>query len=321
MRTVRSFACLAAGALLLLALPVRGAEVNKFLPDDTEFVMTVNMQQIMDSPLVKKYAMEHIKVLMQSDDHVKKTLEALGFDPLKDLTSLTAAGAGFGPDSKGIIIAQGKFDQAKVEAYAEKMAKDNAEAVKVDKFENHKIFEIKVPGEDKPMFAAVVDSQTIIAVSDKAGLKDAFDRAAGKKQSNPRKELLALLEKVDTKQSMWMALPASVLAKSPLGEDYRAKKIVEKIDNVTMGFTVSKGLQMGVTVLTKTADGAKELTEEVKTGLEQAKGFVALIAGQQKELAPLADLIGSIKVETEGTKIMLKSEVSEELIDKNLKKN
>ena len=50
-------AVLAAG----LAAPARAAEVDPLLPAETESVMFVNVRQVLDSDLVKKYALGQIK--------------------------------------------------------------------------------------------------------------------------------------------------------------------------------------------------------------------------------------------------------------------
>ena len=93
-----------------------------------------------------------------------------------------------------------------------------------------------------------------------------------------------------------------------------------KIDNINLGLNITEDFTMAMAVATKSADAAKEIAEELKNGLEQVKGILALIAGQQKEVAPLVDIIGSMKVATDSNTVTLKSEVSHELIEKSLKK-
>src|SRR5262249_50729838 len=153
-------------ALVAWAIPGRAAEVNKFLPDDSEIVAVWNIQQILASPIVQKNAMPHIKQLLQSDETAKKTLEALGFDPLKDLTRITVTASAVNPDAKGTVIIEGNFDVAKFEAKALELAKEKSTALKAIVVDGHKMLEIK-PGEDKPAFAALIDKNTIVVASDK----------------------------------------------------------------------------------------------------------------------------------------------------------
>src|SRR6266478_1706885 len=123
----RSQMVLAALAIFALAVPGRAADVNKFLPDDAEIIMVLNVQQILQSPLVQKHGIAHAKQFLQTDDKVKKILEALGFDPLKDLTRLTAAASAVSQDAKGAIIVEGNFDVAKFEAKAEELVKEKSD--------------------------------------------------------------------------------------------------------------------------------------------------------------------------------------------------
>jgi hypothetical protein len=317
----RSQIVLAGLALVAMAIPARAADINKFLPDDAEIVMVLNVQQILQSPLVQKHGAAHIKQLMLSDETVKKTLEALGFDPLKDLTRITLAASAVSPDAKGSIIAEGTFDVAKFEAKAAELAKDKKEQFIIIMEGSHKLLQIKNPGEEKPSYGTMVDKNTIVFSMDKAFVMESFDRASGKKTPALKKEIAALIGKANQSQSMWLVAPGAVFVKSPLAEDEKNKKILEKIENVSVGFTVAEDFTMLTSIVTKTEDSAKEISQQLKDGLEQMKGLLALVAGQQKELAPLVDIVGSIKVGTESATVTLKSEVSHEMIEKSLKKD
>ena len=57
----------------------------------------------------------------------------------------------------------------------------------------------------------------------------------------------------------------------------------------------------------------------MKDKLNEAKGFLTLFAGQQKQLEPLVDVVNNIKIATEGNAVTLKGEVGEELIEKAAK--
>jgi hypothetical protein len=309
-----------AGALSALSLPAWAAEVDKLLPENTEVVAVINLKQLIESPLVQKHALEHLRAGLKSNEEVSKILDSLGFDPFKDLTSITLGGAGIGLDMKGLIIAHGQFDAAKFEGKAEEVAKDKGDLLKVHKEGDRKLFEVKPPDQEKPLFVGIVDKTTIVAGPDKEGVLDAFDKAAGKKKGSVSKEIQGLIEKADGKQSLWFAMPGTALGKSDLTGDDKAKKIIEKIDSITGGVAVTKDVKFELAINTKSADDAKELAEELKQGLDQAKGFLAILAGQTKEIAPIVDFLGAMKVDTEASKITLKSEVSEELIEKGLKK-
>jgi hypothetical protein len=316
----RSQVFLAALALSICALPARAADVNKFLPDDAEIIMVLNVQQVLSSPLIQKNALPHIKQMVQSDEKVKKFIDGLGFDPLKDLTRVTVCGSAISPDAKNAVIVEGNFDVAKFEAKALELTKEKADTLKAIVEGGHKLLEIKNPNEDKPAYAALIDKNTAVISQDKSFVIDSYERASGTKKVTLKKDVQALVEKVNQNQSMWLVAPGSVFAKSPLAEDEKAKKIIEKIDSLNVGFTLTEDFSMTTAIVTKSTEAAKEISEEIKNGLEQMKGLLSLVAGQQKELAPLVDVVGSIKVATENTTITLKSDVSKDTIEKGLKK-
>jgi hypothetical protein len=309
-----------ASAVLMLALPVRAAEVDQYLPEDTQVVLVVNAKQLLDSPLVKKHFLEQLRGLI-SGDEVAKLLDSLGFDPFKDLTSITGAMSLIGNDAKGLLIAHGQFDKAKFEAKAEEVAKDKGDTLKIHKEGDRKVYEVKHDGAEKPHFVGLVDKTTIVAGPEKQSVLDAFAKAEGKTKGTVKKAIQDLIEKVDPKQSVWFTATANAFLKGDFSGDDKAKKNLEKMDSITAGVTVDKGVKVDLAIATKNATNAKELAEEIKEGLSQVKGLLALMADQNKEIAPLVDTVGNLKINTEGSTITLKSEVSEEIIEKGLKKN
>jgi hypothetical protein len=312
---------LTAVAVLALALPVRAAEVDKYLPQDAEVVLVVNAKQLLESPLVTKHFLEHVRGLIKSNEEATKILESLGFDPLKDLTSLTAAMSMLGSDAKGLIIMHGRFDRAKFETKAEDVAKEKGDVLRIHKEGNQKVYEVKVEGQEKPAFVGIIDSSTLVAGPDKQYILDAFAKAPTTKNAGVKKELQDLIEKADGKQSIWFAATANAFLKGDLSGDENAKKNLEKMHSITAGVVVDRGIKAALVIATKSPENAKELTEHMKAGLDQAKGLLTLLAEQNKELAPLVDTVASLRVNTEGNMITLKTEVSEETIEKSLKKN
>jgi hypothetical protein len=317
---------LLAAALLALALPARAAEVDKFLPNDTEVILTLNVRQILDSPLVKKYGQEPLKMALKSNDEAQRILQALGFDPFTDLTSITATSSGGKEAERGLLIIHGKFDTDKFHAHAEKIAKDMADQLKIHKVGNHKLYETKVPdpmgGQEQTLFIALATRTTIVGAPTRDYVLDALAKAEGKKQTELKKEIQTLLEKADANQSMWMLATGSSLAKSPLAAaDEKVKETLGKIASFTGGLTITDEIKAELVVGAMTPDAAKELATEISDGLTQAKGFATLLAGGRKELAAVGEILETIKSSRQGSLITIKGQVTKEVIDKALKMN
>src|SRR5437588_8389064 len=96
----------------VLAIPAQAADVNKYLPNDADFVLVLNVKQLLDSPLVQKHALADLKTMLKGNSEATKHFDAVGFDPFKDLNTVTL-GVALAKEPKGLLIAQGTFDIAK----------------------------------------------------------------------------------------------------------------------------------------------------------------------------------------------------------------
>src|SRR5260370_12239021 len=155
------------GCLLLVAFmapPARAGDIDKYLPEDTETVVTLNVRQLLDSAIVKKYGLEPAKEALKSADEVADVLKDLGFDPFNDLDQIIIAGPGGNEQDKGLVIGHGKFDLAKFKAKAEEAAKDNADIVKIHKSGTNQIYEVKIEADqENTLFVALTSKDTILA--------------------------------------------------------------------------------------------------------------------------------------------------------------
>lgn len=313
---------LIAGVVLALALPLRAAQVDKYLPEDTEIAVVVNAKQLLDSPLIKKHFLKQIREVIKSNDQTTEILNDLEFDPINDLSSITVALTMLGSDAKGLIIAHGDFDKSTFEDKATEVAQGMGKNVlKIHKEEGCKVFELNVAGGGKALFIGVVDDNTIVASPEKQNVMDAFAKGEGKKDGTVKKEIQELIEQVDPKQSMWFAATASAFLNGDLSRDERARKNLEKVNGITAGITVQRGIRATFTIAANSGDSARELAQEIKMGLEQMKGILPVLAEQNKELAPFVDTVGSLRVHIEGSTVTLRGEITEELVEKGLKKN
>jgi hypothetical protein len=315
-------------AALLLAVPVRAAEVDKLLPNDTETLVTINVRQILDSPLVQKLAVDRAKKALDEQDEVKKVLTELGFDPFKDLDSITFALSSGSDTDKNLTIVHGKFDVAKFAAKGEEVAKDMKDVVKITKVpgpgaEGGKInlYEVNMPGQTQAVYVALVDKNTLVTSPGKDFVLDAIDKQAGRKKSELKsKELKTLLGRIDGKQSIWAAVLGSTLEKSPLATDDTAKDLIAKLTDANLGITIDKDLKAEVGITAKNTEDAKKLDEAINDNLNQAVGLLSILAGNQPEIKPLLTLLKTIKPRLKDKTITIQATVDGEDIEKAVDK-
>ncbi len=310
---------LLAVALALCALPAaRAADDEKYLPDETEAVVSINVRQFLDSALIKKANLD--KALAGSDE-AQKVLKELGLDPLKDIDRVLIASGGKAED-KSLFILQGHFDPAKFQAKAEEVAKAHKDHVKIHKGDGATIYEvsqldqlIKVPPQaqdqvnlkDKSVFLAVADKNTVVAGSTKGAVGDALAKASGKKKTALKnKDLGALVAKIDPKQTIAVAVPGSMT-----GND--------KIKSITGGITVAADIKIEGKVAAADLDAAKEIDDQIKEGLMAGQAIVGAFAAQQKALMPVVDILNDIKHESKDKDVTVKTTIKPETLEQLFK--
>jgi len=304
---------------ILAAGSIRAAEADKLLPNDSEYVVTLNVRLLLDSALTKKYGLPKMRELIKSDEEVQDIFKSLGLDPLADIHSLTLASTNISDPSKALFILHGKFNPDKFHAKAQEVIQTYGEILKIHKLETIQYYEVNFPGQSS-FFVALINPTTIVASPGKDGVLEALEKAAGKKKSEVKKELLDLLEKVDTGRTLWMIGLKSALEHSPLSADENARPILGKIETAAAGVTVAADIQAEFTLSAKSPEAAMEVSKELVEKLDKAKGIVSILVGDVKELQILLELVGALKVSAEDRTVTLRGQIGEETIEKSLKK-
>jgi hypothetical protein len=319
--------------LVVLAGTASAADVDPYLPNDAEAVLTVNVRQILDAPLIKKHALESVQKLLESGG--LKDLQDLDLDLQKDIDRVVLANSGSEAD-RLLLIAHGRFEVAKFEAKAAELAKAQPKLWKITTvpdgaggqykvLESSRWFDLsgRRPGvKEKPSYVALLDKRVLVVSPAKDLVIDALDKSRGRKQTALKnKELNGLLEKADHKQSVWIAALPRVFAKAlPGDDDSSIKDELEKVDAITGGITIDEDLKLEIGLAVKDADTARELTTEINDGINIMLTLVAVMAREKKELEPALDALKTIKATAKDNAIILKGAISAEMIDKALKK-
>lgn len=327
MRMVRRASLVAVALSLLWAAGSARAVDPKLFPNDTEFVLRVNLKQIMESELVKaqKEFLDQAKGLLEQrigDNPGQKYLKEAGFDPLKDLHAVTVAGPGSKDLNQGCIILEGRFEPAKFNAAVEKAAKDSPDLLKVSKAGNASIYEISPPGE-RQVFAALAGETTLIVTPTKEALMDALARAQGTKRSNMKKEFKALLETLTDKQSIGVAATGAALGKLMENSNdpnaAAAAQLVQTIEGLSGAITIRKDIQFQLGVNAADEATAKQMAQLGNGGLFAIRNMAAAKAKEDEKFAPLVDIAKTLRLSTQGSNILLRGEVSLDVIEKLMK--
>jgi len=276
------------------------------LPADTQALIHLNFRAMIDSPLAKKMGIEKESEIIKALDFDVEFLAEIGFDPLKDIDSITIAAPGGGDMEKGLIIVLGKFKADKL------VARANREKVKTHKAGDKTIFEVKefIPDQQVPIFYMIASNSTILASTQKEYLEKAFANS-GSKLVN--KDFSALVEKLDPDLAISMVAVSSAFPSKAIPEPYKA--IIEGIDSIIGGIGVDKDVTLKINVFTKDEDSAKKLKETLDQGMAQALGFLGLMAAQEKELTPVLEFVKSMKTSSKEKMMSLEGKLPGKMIE------
>jgi hypothetical protein len=306
---------LALFVLVLVAVaPTRAADLEKYLSDETDGVVTIDVKGFFSSGLAKKLGLD--KSL--GDDPASRVLKEIGLDPTQDIDR---AVIGLGAGNQRVIVVEGKFDPAKMEAKLEELAKDKKDFLTVHKTEKGKVFEIakldeviKLPDlvqgvinlKGEKGFVAIADKGHVILAQSQDSLAEAIAKGEAKKTTKLKnRDLAVLIGKMDSRQTVNLALTGSTTG-------------LEKTKSITGGINVTADVKLGVVIAADDTDAAKATEESITDQLDQFRALLG--AGANKgTYAPIVDVLKSIKTESKERNVVVSSTLTGEAIEKLVK--
>jgi Protein of unknown function (DUF3352) len=321
-RSSRWFAIGAVAIFLAAAGPARAVDVEAFLPKESDAVVSINVRQLLDSDIIKKFALDIIKKGMKENQEAQRAFDALGLDPLKDFNRVTVGiGGEDATDAKAVIVVEGKFDPKKINDTAADFAQKKGQNIAVDKLDGKTIYKITGENQPNPLFAAVVDPNTIVLATTKEYLGRSFEAAQGNVKSELKKELADLVKKADPKATLFLvAATKGKLDKVPV-PDPNVAKVLQDIESLTADLRVDKDIKLELVMGVKDDEIATALNGMVEEGLKQAQQFVPLIALQNPQLKPLGDMVNSIKTKAKGKSVVINALLPGDAIELMIKES
>lgn len=305
---------------------LRAAEPDKLLPAEAELVVQINYKQILESELIKKYALEQMKQALQNQN-AKKILDELGLDPFRDIHRLLIAGEIKGrDDSRYLIIGYGSFDPEKLFATAEAYSKKDPDRFSMIRDGDTVMFKFQPDNGQLPVYATVLDDKTVIAGSDKKIIMNAVAASReGKKKAPIKPELAALIKKMDEKASIY----ACAIVKGKLDEVTipqgapvdlsKFQDLLPKMETLSFVFRIGKDVKMEVSMGMNNEDTADEMSKAVKNLLNDVKPLLQLATAADPRTKPLTDVVNSIKVNVKSRDVVVSGEISEANIQRMIK--
>ncbi len=278
MRTCTLVALLSCAALIPAA-PAADSSLLGLAPADSEALIGINVRQILTSNFGKM-----IMAQMAGPGHpeVNAFADQAGFDPLHDLDEiLIAAPAKQNPSA--LFLIRGKFDVAKLSQLA---------AMAGTKGVDYKGVQILVKtGQQGGLSAVAVMDPSLIVGGDEAGVRAFVDRRG--KGAGLGEAIAAKASEASKANDIWMVMHAAPSTFAPQGGNPGAAgKVMESIEQVSLGVRFGTDIVLWVHAVTHTPQDAE--------GLVSALKFFSSMAAANQKANPQAALLDRLKLDSEG---------------------
>ena len=296
----------AAIAVAITGQALFAADITKMIPEDTDFILQVNVAKILAMPEIQKQINDEFE--KQADQ--KKTYEEVkaksGFDPLKDLTNVVLFSSGKvldGKEAVGGALIEGKYDIEKIIKVIkeDENAKKDVDVTVVDGFN------CVVPKNSKDGYGMFLDNQYVV-VGSQTGVDavKAVKMGKGKTIEN-NKAFIAILNKIDSKSTISGAgiLPQAFKEKCKQNPNAAA---FANIDSFFFDFNNDKNMVFNL-------NAEVDKAENVNNVLTQVNGFVAMIKMFASQAGPeISEAVNMLTASNTGTTIKLSLDIPAEKV-------
>lgn len=339
MFTLRSASLwLSAALLAVLTAPASAADVDKYLLEDTDALLTLNVRGLVDSPVFKKNYLPLIQKGLKEHAELQKQLQESGFDPLKDIDRIILVNSETchrakdekNPQSAPFVILRGRFDPAKIHTKLEFIAKFAPKVLQIHAgASGGSIYELTI--EQKSFYFAFPEKTALVGSLFKDQVQDALDKGTGKKKSQLKyKDVEKLIQKwTDGKQALWVvATGRTMLAFDTIVSRENGKKLEKLtkqtlgdngVEEVTGGILFNDGLKTAFGIKLANEPAAKAIADALSAALADAiqKNFDDKL--DDPRAAPLRELLKVLVIAGDGKYIVVQGEVAGKVFADSLK--
>lgn len=251
------------------------ADMLSYMPTESSVVVGFSVTKATKSELFKKY---QDKVLADAGDKISEMKEKCGIDMMTDMKNVVVSMGKDMQDEKGMVIGiKGNFDQKKIEECVTKMGGTMEGTVMTS-----------AEGKKTNMFWAASDT----VVLSPGITADALKAHKDGKSVKENKELMALIGKVDSSATVWIAgmVPAEAGGMLPMGTPPKSGYLSLNVDS---GIDAKVGLNFG------SEDEAKGMSTMIEMGLTQGK-----------QMPGMKDILGNVSATQSGSSIVITAKVS-----------
>lgn len=310
-------------AALAFAAPARAAaDLEKLLPANTDVVVVIDTNKLLNAEVVKKYAPDFVArygyegLMAAASDNpaAKKALKAKSAEIKKLLadrkeieklmttfgdmvTRVSVAGSTAGAEP-GLIVVEGKWSKDYLEGFLTLMTLFAPEEATVHVAGGRKVFEIAGGKGEGKLFASLPADGLMVITMDEDEMDAVLDRAAGKKKPAARAGIRQLVRDMDPENTV------TILA-----------DVADEGIKVTGGLKVKADVQLKLVVDAGTADKAKGLEQDFAGVIEQIRDTLAEMGRDNPAMKVLSDAMKRLKTSRNGSKLTYELTLTSKDID------
>lgn len=284
--------------------------LTDYVPEDSEAVLTVHVRQLRQSPVGRQQLAPILQYLIRQAGGRLRWIDLLGISPLEDLDSIQIS---FAPGVGGqpLWLVRGRLDPSRLQIGPNKLQETN--------FDRFRVWEyVDLEAKRTTLLVPVGD---VLVVSESRGRL----LATLKQASDPRRitvrdvTLREMLAKVDRRQTLWLAASIENLGSLVGIEDYMVRVVLSPLlayaESVHGGLTCAEDVQVELHFRSATVDSAASLEARLREIREAAPGL-SLLLGSKKEFVPLLRLLGSAKINREDNRVLMRSQLTADELEK-----
>jgi hypothetical protein len=314
-------------AAMLVATPARAADTDleKLLPADTDFVVVIDANKLLNSAVVKthvpaligRFGYEGLLAATEDNPQSQKALKAKSGEIKKFLNDrkevekllttlgtmvsrMTVTGSVGGGGEPSLVVIEGDFSKDYIEGFVTLMTLFAPEEASFTNKGGRKVFHLKggQGGAAENMYITIPSDGVILLAMDEDDVNAAADRAAGKKKPAAKAGIRGMVRGMDSDNAITML--------ADIGE--------EGI-KITGGLKVKADVQLKVVVDAGDEDKAKALEDAIDPAIDAIKGMLADQVEKMPALKVVMDATKRLKKSRKGSLLTIEMNLTAKELD------
>jgi hypothetical protein len=324
------------------------AAIDRLLPDDTHCVLSLDVRQLIDSPVFRSHCRQCLDAALHDCARFQHLVDCFGMDPWRNIQRITVAE--YSADEDTVIIVHGRFNPARFRAGCDKYIHAGHEDVEAIPLGGHccwvfpaptapehgsitfgatnnaqpgKLLAVRWKGENVPspcdllgtLFVAVVDRHTLVLSTSPQAVLHAWEQAGqtdlAHDGTTPERRGL-----IRGKPTLFLATRCNPAESSkPDGAGEKGEESC-KIESLRGTIRVSSGLDARLTLVAESPVEARKIMTSMEDLATRAEGFMKLVSGNDQ--TPLGSLVKTFKTVRSGRRIKVEGHVDAQLLEELL---